>query len=840
MEPSPPSPPPPAPAPLSLLLQQHVLSRVPVICPEHSLLLSSSGPSGGPTLYAVPPCAQKAPSPSAQLPCLPGNYRLRDPLDLAVARHYQLGLQASGPELQGSRLPTKAQHNPTKAQHNPTRTDSDPNLPTPAPPTPTPSSSYDPSYDPSTGHTGVGSLVPSVSLSTPRYKAAIADISSKRSSLIGPFAEQASRAAPPPPGEPGLAFDIPFLERQPPTHPSATDQPLAPDLVSSMPPTESAVKQVTLPFATLSPAFDQPLNLSRLPYVTGRSLKLKAPPYIPNLIDATAAREVLSVAALHTARTVLSLSSLHGEAYLSPPAGPRPPLFSNLPPLPPFTLARRLEKLSASYRAASLAAAPPAARKPRPAPSPAPPPPPPPAAPAGAGRLEEARLLSDPVLNKQLPLASPPLLQAVSAHVLSSLSSCISVLHAGELPGGELAGELADATRHAKDLREARAEAEGRRQGDKRELKNPFINPDVSDSAPVTPPPPVTPPSTPLPANWTSTTKPNLLSALSRDSNAAILHDGDFSSRHGRVTDLIESLVAPSSSLPPPSPTTPTPILLLTTNDALPAFASHLSLNELSHETLTAANARSLTGRLASTVPDVQVVLCAYDAAHRLHREKQFEDLFFSAVLFDEGLAFLGCAANDPAGSAGAVFTDLASIPARSRCIVAPSLSSHLRGFPTEPAFRFLYPEIAEILKADWERANLNASEAAMSEVRKLLAKSCASYAPESEGSYEEIVALMENAAAPTDFNTPPPSTCPPTLVQTNFLSSPNATDAMSWLTTSLSSTLSSLTTGPGKPSDAPRAYTSTRMIPAYARAADPGKPTCFAATTTSEFANAH
>jgi hypothetical protein len=171
---------------------------------------------------------------------------------------------------------------------------------------------------------------------------------------------------------------------------------------------------------------------------------------------------------------------------------------------------------------------------------------------------------------------------------------------------------------------------------------------------------------------------------------------------------------------------------------------------------------------------------------------------------------------------------------------VAPSLSSHLRGFPTEPAFRFLYPEIAEILKADWERANLNASEAARSEVRKLLAKSCASYAPESEGSYEEIVAHMENAAAPTDFNTPPPSTCPPTLVQTNFLSSPNATDAMSWLTTSLSSTLSSLTTGPGKPGGAPRAYTSTRMIPAYARAADPGKPTCFAATTTSEFANAH
>jgi hypothetical protein len=284
---------------------------------------------------------------------------------------------------------------------------------------------------------------------------------------------------------------------------------------------------------------------------------------------------------------------------------------------------------------------------------------------------------------------------------------------------------------------------------------------------------------------WQTVCLPHFLAILATGTGHAIYHDSEWSSRHGRLADVLRSLATSTFSMTDDGNFGPH--LIVTTEPELGRFAQEFaSLSDglrlvirnesKSLRALTYSGTRSKRRRLrqyfsqASGLPEAPFHILITSYKYFLEDYLHFCQLPFESVILDEGVAWMATrdqnslgtiwdsaifSSNDHhIGLAGTSFKKwdylVDEIPdtmikdawigltTRHRIVTASTFALKQRSttelLAVSAMLDFVAPQFSAVVKEEWDRSKITASVASMNHFRKLLARSVVVHSPESAG----------------------------------------------------------------------------------------------------------
>lgn len=282
---------------------------------------------------------------------------------------------------------------------------------------------------------------------------------------------------------------------------------------------------------------------------------------------------------------------------------------------------------------------------------------------------------------------------------------------------------------------------------------------------------------------WTTACRPRLISILHTGVGHAIFHDLHWSTRHGRIANLLSELTTMENNYGPH--------LIVTVEPDLDRFAqefrpvnSHLRLmsmeNVNSLRCLKYSGTPSQLRKMRKQFPDAtglpeapfHVIVTSY--AQFLRDYLHFCQMPFEVVLMDDGVSWMAAAQGDPnspmgkiwdeaiwsksdhqLGLAGAIekewdysrdsFDDSiikdawVGLTARHRIATSSKLQVQQRAsidtLPVSGIVNFILPHFAEAVREEWDRSRITNDNASMEHFRKLLTRSIVVHDSTSEDS---------------------------------------------------------------------------------------------------------
>jgi hypothetical protein len=280
-------------------------------------------------------------------------------------------------------------------------------------------------------------------------------------------------------------------------------------------------------------------------------------------------------------------------------------------------------------------------------------------------------------------------------------------------------------------------------------------------------------------ASWANACLPRLMSILHTGVGHAVYHDVNWSTRHGRIANLLEELSREDNDFGPH--------LIVTVEPDVERFAqefravnSHLRL--MSTVNTECLRALRYTGehrtKLRKQFPDAtglpdapfHVIITSY--AHFLQDYLHFCQLPFEVVIMDDGVSWMAAAQGDPnspigtvwdgaiwskndhqMGLAGAFYKDWdysmeefdeetvkeawIGLTARHRVVTSSTARVQQRSsadlLPVSGLVNFVAPHYADTVREEWDRSRITTDAASMKHFRKLLTRSLVVHDPESE-----------------------------------------------------------------------------------------------------------
>jgi hypothetical protein len=297
---------------------------------------------------------------------------------------------------------------------------------------------------------------------------------------------------------------------------------------------------------------------------------------------------------------------------------------------------------------------------------------------------------------------------------------------------------------------------------------------------------------------WTDECLPRFLSILETGAGHALYHDVQWTSRHGRITNLFQALAEKKDNYGTH--------LIITTEPEVARFAQEFQPVNSHQALLHTVNAESLralayTGdkeqrrRLRHFFPKAtglvdspyHVLITSY--ASFLENYLHFCQVPFEVVVVDDGASWMAAAQGDPnspigtlwetaiwstkdqqIGLAGTSFrrwnfmTDdpdpkdaWIGLTARNRVLTASQLKVTQRNssdvIPVSGLVDFVAPHFATAVREEWDRSRIHTDAASMSHFRKLLTRSTVVHHPDSE--YDSMFLLAMNGLT---GSLPPPA----------------------------------------------------------------------------------
>jgi hypothetical protein len=280
---------------------------------------------------------------------------------------------------------------------------------------------------------------------------------------------------------------------------------------------------------------------------------------------------------------------------------------------------------------------------------------------------------------------------------------------------------------------------------------------------------------------WANVCLPRLLSVLQTGVGHAIYHDVCWSTRHGRIANLLQEVSQEDDNFGP--------FLIVTVEPDVDRFAqefravnSHLRLvstvNTESLRALRYSGAPEQRAKIRKQFPDAtgladapfHVIITSY--AHLLQDYLHFCQTPFQYVIMDDGVSWMSAAQCDPnspigtvwdgalwskndhqMGLAGAFYKDWdysieefdedtvkqawIGLTARHRIVTASTLRVNQRSsadtIPVSGLVNFVAPHFADAVREEWDRSRITTDAASMKHFRKLLTRATVVHDPESE-----------------------------------------------------------------------------------------------------------
>ncbi|KAL3944614.1 MAG: hypothetical protein SGBAC_001326 [Bacillariaceae sp.] len=270
---------------------------------------------------------------------------------------------------------------------------------------------------------------------------------------------------------------------------------------------------------------------------------------------------------------------------------------------------------------------------------------------------------------------------------------------------------------------------------------------------------------------WTTVCRPRLLSILHTGVGHAIYHDANWSSRHGRIANLLSNLITKDNNYGPHLIVTVEPDVDRFCQEFRP-INSHLRLMSMVNvDSLrclkyfgTPSQLRNLRKQFpgATGLPEAPFHVIVTSYAQFLKDYLHFCQMPFEAVLMDDGVSWMAAAQGDPNSPVGKIWDEAiwskndhqmglagaiekewdftldnfdetvikeawVGLTARHRIATSSKLKVQQRAsvdtLPVEGIVNFILPHFAEATREEWDRSRITNDDASMKHFRKLLTR---------------------------------------------------------------------------------------------------------------------